>query len=161
MRIAVLGYAGSGKTYIANYISEKKSVPVLHLDSIKYDKEWKPIDNSFVLPQVLEFMSKEDWIIDGFYTYLLMEERLEKADMIILMLLPRFICLFQTIKRKKSRNQEGYKNDLNWWFVKFTLFGCRSKERQQTYAEIAGKYKEKTVVLKTKQQVASFMKSIK
>lgn len=161
MRIAVLGYAGSGKTYIANYISEKKSVPVLHLDSIKYDKEWKPIDNSFVLPQVLEFMSKEDWIIDGFYTYLLMEERLEKADMIILMLLPRFVCLFQTIKRKKSRNREGYKNDLNWWFVKFTLFGCRSKERQQTYAEIAGKYKDKTVVLKTKQQVANFMKSIK
>ena len=160
MRIAVLGYAGSGKTYISNYISEKKSIPVLHLDSIKYDKEWKPIDNSFVFPQVLEFMSKDDWIIDGFYTYLLMEERLKKADMIILMLLPRFICFFQTIKRKKSRNQEGYKNDLNWWFVKFTLFGCRNKVRQKTYAEIAEKYKAKTVVLKTKQQVTSFMKSI-
>ena len=160
MRIAVLGYAGSGKTYISNYISEKKSIPVLHLDSIKYDKEWKPIDNSFVLPQVLEFMSKDDWIIDGFYTSLLMEERLERADMIILMLLPRFICFFQTIKRKKSRNQEGYKNDLNWWFVKFTLFGCRNKERQKTYAEITEKYKEKTVVLKTKQQVTSFMKSV-
>lgn len=161
MRIAVLGYAGSGKTYISNYISKKKSVPVLNLDSIKYDKEWKPIDNSFVLPQVVEFMSKDDWIIDGFGTHLLMDERLEKADMIILMLLPRFTCLIQTVKRKKLRNREGYKKDLNWWFVNFTLFGCRSKERQRIYTEIEEKYKDKTVVLKTKQQVNSFIESIK
>lgn len=128
MKIAVLGYAGSGKTYISNYISKMKSIPCLHLDSIKYDKEWKPIDNSVVLPQVAEFMTKDDWIIEGFYRYLMMDERLEKADKIIMLLLPRFTCLLRTIKRKKARNQEGYKNDLNLWFVKFTLFGCRNRE---------------------------------
>ena len=85
MKIAVLGYVGSGKTYISNYISKKKSVPVLHLDTIKFDKEWKAIDDSLVLPIVSEFMSKDDWIIDGYYESLLMAERLEKADMIILM----------------------------------------------------------------------------
>jgi len=109
MRIAVLGYAGSGKTFVSDYLSQKKSIPVLHLDSVKYNKEWQPIDNELVLPQVMEFMERKDWIIDGFYKYLLMEERLEKADLIIILCLPRLLCLLRTIHRKKKREQAGYK----------------------------------------------------
>ena len=80
MKIAILGYVGSGKTYISNYISDKEKIPVLHLDAVKFDKEWKPIDDSLVLPIVAEFMAKDDWIIDGYYKTLLLEERLEKTD---------------------------------------------------------------------------------
>ena len=159
MKIAILGYAGAGKTYLADYISEKKNIPVLHLDDIKWNKEWKPVDDSLVLPQVSEFMAKENWIIDGYYKYLLYDERLEQADLIILLLLPRLTCFYRTLKRTKSRRQNGYKNDLNWWFVRFTLFGCRNKERRQTYAEITKKYKDKTVVLKTQRQVDEIIKN--
>lgn len=160
MRIAVLGYAGSGKTYLSDYIAEKKNIPVLHLDDVKWDKEWKPIDDSLVLPNVTEFMSKEDWIIDGYYKYLLMDERLDDADLIILLQLPRLTCFSRAIKRTKSRRKDGYKNDMNWWFVKFTLFGCRNKERRNYYAEIADKYNNKTIILKTKRQVDKFMKNV-
>ena len=90
----------------------------------------------------------------------LIDERFEKADKIIFLLLPRFTCFFRALKRTKSRRQEGYKNDFNWWFFKFALYGCRNKERRKYYAEIADKYKDKTVVLKTKQQVEEFMRSI-
>ncbi len=160
MKIAVLGYAGSGKTYLSDYIAQKKNIPVLHLDDIKCDKEWKPIDDSVVLPKVVDFMTKEDWIIDGYYTYLMMDERLQKAAKIVLLQLPRMTCFFRAVKRTKSRRQDGYANDMNWWFIKFTLFGCRNKERRSYYAEIAEKYKDKTVVLKTKRQVEEFMRSI-
>ena len=160
MKIVVLGYAGSGKTYLSDYIAQKKNIPVLHLDDIKWDKEWKPIDDSVVLPKVVDFMAQEDWIIDGYYTYLMIDERLQKADKIVLLQLPRMTCFFRAVKRTKSRRQDGYNNDMNWWFVKFTLFGCRNKERRKYYAEIADKYKDKTVVLKTKQQVEEFMRSI-
>lgn len=158
MKIAVLGYAGSGKTYLSDYISEKKNIPVLHLDEIKWDKEWNAIEDSLVLPQVSEFMANDDWIIDGYYKYLLYDKRLDDADMIVLLLLPRLTCFSRVVKRTESRRENGYKNDLNWWFVKFTLFGCRNKERRQTYAEITNKYKDKTVVLKTERQVDEFMK---
>lgn len=160
MKIAVLGYAGSGKTYLSDYISEKKNIPVLHLDEIKWNKEWKPIDDSVVLPQVSEFMANDSWIIDGYYKYLLYDERLEKADLIVLLLLPRFTCLYRVVRRAKFRRQEGYKNDLNLWFLNFTLFGCRNKERQQTYSEIAEKYKDKTVMLKSQRQIDKFIKNI-
>ncbi|MBR4049622.1 MAG: DNA topology modulation protein FlaR [Clostridia bacterium] len=160
MKIAVLGYAGSGKTYLSDYIGKNKNIPVLHLDDIKWDKEWMPVDDTIVLPQVADFMAKDDWIIDGYYTYLLIDERLETADKIILLQLPRMTCFFRALKRTKARRQDGYKNDMNWWFVKFTLFGCRNKERRKFYAEIAEKYKDKTVVQKTRKQVEEFMRSI-
>lgn len=153
MRIAVLGYAGSGKTYLSDYIAQKRKMPVLHLDSIKWDKEWKPVENSVVLPQVSEFMKKEDWIIDGYYDYLFFDERLEQADKIILLLLPRRTCFYQALKRTASRRKEGYKNDFNLWFIKFTLFGCRNKERQQVYADITKKYRSKTYVVRSRQQM--------
>lgn len=157
MKIAVLGYAGSGKTYLSDYLAEKNNIPVLHLDEIKWDKEWKPVDDSVVLPKVADFMTKDDWIIDGYYTYLMIDKRLEDADLIVLLQLPRLTCFSRAVKRTLSRRKDGYKNDLNWWFVKFTLFGCRNKERRQYYAETVEKYKNKTVVLKTKQQVDEFM----
>lgn len=160
MKIAVLGYAGSGKTYLSDYISEKYNIPVLHLDCVKWDKEWKAIDDSVVLPQVSDFMKNEKWIIDGFYQYLYYDERLEQADIIVLLQLPRFTCFYRAVKRTKSRRKDGYKNDLNWWFVRFTLFGCRNKERRQIYSDIIRKYKDKTVVLKNKRQVAEFMNCI-
>lgn len=159
MKIAILGYAGSGKTYLSDFLSEKNNIPVLHLDEIKWDKEWKQIDNSVVLPKVSALMANDDWIIDGYYDYLYYNERLESADLIVLLLLPRATCFYRAFKRTKSRRKDGYKNDLNLWFVKFTLFGCRNKERRQTYADIIKKYKEKTVVLKTVRQVKEFMKN--
>ena len=89
----------------------------------------------------------------------MLDKRLEDADKIVLLLLPRSTCFFRALKRTLSRRKAGYKNDMNWWFVKFTLFGCRNKERRQYYDKIAEKYNKKTIVLKTKQQVGKFMKN--
>ena len=88
MKIAIMGYAGSGKTCLAKYLSEKFHIPVMHLDEVKYTREWKPIDDSRVLPKVARFLENEHWIIDGNYTYLFQKERLDAADHILLMLLP-------------------------------------------------------------------------
>ncbi|MBO5934978.1 MAG: DNA topology modulation protein FlaR [Clostridia bacterium] len=160
MKIAVLGYAGSGKTYLSDYMAQKKKIPVLHLDDIKWNKEWKPIDDSVVLPAVTDFMNNEDWIIDGYYEYLLLEERLESADKIILLQLPRMTCFCRAVKRSKTRKAAGYVNDMNSWFIKFLLFGCRDKARRHFYNKTAKKYKYKTVVLKTKRQVEEFIKTV-
>ena len=105
MKIAILGYAGSGKTYLSDYISKKKNIPVLHLDDIKWDKEWKPVDDSVVPPKVADFMAKEDWIIDGYYTYLMIDERLQKADKIVLLQLPRATCFGVQLNEQRVANR--------------------------------------------------------
>jgi len=50
MRIAVLGYAGSGKIYISDCISKRKAIPCLHLDFIKYE--------FMAYPYILAWMQK-------------------------------------------------------------------------------------------------------
>ena len=161
MKIAVLGYAGSGKTYLSDYIAEKKNIPVLHIDDIKWDKEWKPIDNALVLPIVKDFLLQECWIIDGYYMDLLMDARLASADQIILLQLPRLTCFVSALKRTKSRKQQGYINDMNAWFIRFLLFGCRDKERCDFYSQIASRYQDKTVILLSRRQVNVFLKQFK
>ena len=61
MKIALMGYAGSGKTFLAKYLAEKLNMPVMHLDEVKYTKEWKPIPDEKVLPIVSDFLKKDDW----------------------------------------------------------------------------------------------------
>lgn len=160
MKIAIMGYAGAGKTYLSNFLSEKHSAPVLHLDTVKYDLDWKPVNDETALKTVSEFMAQESWIIEGNYERLLQKERLEAADQIILVLLPRFVCLYRALKRTKSRKAEGYNNDMNLFFIRFVLFGCRTKSRRQHYAEIVEKHKDKTVVLKSQTQINRFMASV-
>lgn len=157
MKIAIMGYSGSGKTYLSKYLSNQYQIPALHLDSIKYDKAWNPIDDSIVLPEVTAFMKQDDWIIDGNYSNLLQEERLKAADLIIFVMLPRINCLLRVLKRTKSRRLDGYENDINPWFIHFVLLGCRSKARRSSYSEIISKYKHKTVVLKSQRQINCFI----
>ena len=159
MKIAVTGFAGSGKSYLSEELSKKLNIPVLHLDHVKYTKEWKPIDDSEVLPKVEKFMENESWIIDGYYDYLLWERRFEEADKIILLLLPRLTCLISALSRTKGRRKRGYKNDMNLWFFRFILVGCRSRERMDKYAELENKYKDKTVVLRTRREVKEYLKT--
>ncbi len=150
MRIAIMGYSGSGKTYLANEIAKFKQIPILQLDAVQYTKDWTAIDKKVALKQVSDFMKQDDWIIEGHGTDLLLNERLNNADIIILMFFPRIQCLWRVIKRRKQRIAGGHTNDTNMKFIRFVLFGCRSKRRREEYHKIIENYKCKTVVLKNK-----------
>ena len=43
MRIAIIGYSGSGKSTLAKELSSFYGVPLLHMDRICNDKNWKPL----------------------------------------------------------------------------------------------------------------------
>lgn len=159
MKIAIMGYAGAGKTYLSNFISEKYSTPVLHLDTVKYDLNWQPVSDEVAFETVSDFMIQDNWIIEGNYEKLLQKERLEDADQIILVLLPRITCFCRALKRTKVRKAEGYKNDMNLFFIRFVLFGCRNKKRKAHYANILSLYKNKTIVLKSQKDIDRFIET--
>ncbi|MBQ8836769.1 MAG: DNA topology modulation protein FlaR [Clostridia bacterium] len=160
MKIAIMGYSGSGKTYLSEQLSAALKLPVLHLDLVQYTKDWKPIDENTAINSVSDFMEQDNWIIEGHGTNLLLEKRLEKADLIVLMFFPRLQCLFRVIKRKKNRKNEGHKNDTSFRFIRFVLFGCRNKKRREEYCKILSKYKEKVIILKSTKESEDFLKSV-
>ena len=161
MKIAIMGYPGGGKTFLSKILSAKYEIPIMHLDEVKFDKQWSAIDDSVVLPQVTSFMEKQDWIIEGNYASLLQEQRLDQADQIVLILLPRIACLFRALKRTKLRRREGYKNDINPWFLYFVLIESRNREQRKRFSEIIETYGRKVVILKTQKQIDQYVQSLR
>ena len=157
MKIAIMGYVGSGKSVLARNLSQKFSIPKLELDDIAFDLNWRAVDRMKILPDIQAFMEKESWIIDGNYDDLLQAQRLEAADLIIFVMLPRLQCLFRALKRTKERKAAGYQNDINPWFIRFLLFECRNKQRRMLYRAIQDEYQMKTVVLRSQTAINAFL----
>lgn len=157
MKIAIMGYVGSGKSVLARNLSNILSIPKLELDDIAFDKQWKSIDRKLILPEIQLFMEQDSWIIDGNYNDLLQKERLEMADQIIFVMLPRVQCLIRALKRTKDRTAAGYVNDINPWFIRFLLLDCRNTKRNLEYRRIAQVYRDKLIILRSQCAIDKFL----
>ena len=157
MKIAIMGYVGSGKSFLARKLAKKYDIPKLELDDIAFDLYWKPVARDKILPEIQAFMEQDSWIIDGNYGDLLQEQRLDMADRIIFVMLPGLQCFFRAIRRTKERKTAGYHNDINPWFIRFLLFDCRNRERKKAYNAILNQYSNKCVVLKTQRDIDRFI----
>lgn len=67
-RISIVGGSGSGKSTLCDILSEKFSLPAVHLDSINFKPNWIEIDKN-ERDKIISAKALEDkWIIDGNYT---------------------------------------------------------------------------------------------
>lgn len=161
MKIAIMGYTGSGKSVLARVLSNILNIPKLELDDIAFDLYWKPVDRAKILPEIQAFMAQESWIIDGNYNDLLQQQRLAMADRIVFVMLPRIQCLLRALRRSKERTAAGYHNDINPWFVRFLLFDCRNKARREEYQKIAKQYAHKLTVLKSQRDIDQYIHEVR
>ena len=161
MKIAVIGYSGSGKSTFAAQISKECDIPLLHLDTVYYTEGWGVRDTDERTEIINNFMSENDsWVIDGNYSKLLMSQRMESRDKIIFFNFPRYISLYRAVKRYltyKGRTRpsmaEGCEEKLDFEFIKWILFDGRSKEKKASYDRIANQYPQKFVRVKNDKQV--------
>ena len=161
MKIAVMGYVGSGKTVLSRFLAEHYRIPKVELDEVAFDLKWMPTNRDVLRCELAKFMEQNSWVIDGNYNDLLQDERLEKADSIIFVMLPRIACLVRALLRTKERKAAGYQNDINPWFIRFLLFGCRNRRRRAQYNQIAHRYAEKLVVLKSQKEIDRFVYQVR
>lgn len=161
MKIAILGYSGSGKSTLARKLGEYYNCDVLHFDAVQFLPNWEIRKQEEKERITKEFLDTHDaWVIDGNYSKLFLEQRLEEADMIILMQFNRCNCLYRVTKRYlKYRNQtrpdmgDGCNEKLDWEFVRWVLHDGRKKQTKERYRRITEQYKEKTIVLKSQRQL--------
>ena len=161
MKIAIIGYSGSGKSTLARKLSEQYDLPVLHFDTVQFRPGWeiRPQQSKEVMTRVFLDLHS-DWVIDGNYSKLYFEQRMEEADVIILLLFNKFSCLYRVTRRYlKYKNAtrpdmaQGCKEKLDWEFVKWILRDGRTKESQQRYQRVLTRYPEKTIVIKNQRQL--------
>lgn len=105
-RIAIVGSSGSGKSTLARQLGDALDLPVIHLDKHFWHPGWVG-----TLPQewnekVHQFATQESWIIDGNYRSTL-DIRLQTADTVIFLDLPRWLCAWRATKRRfQYRNRQ-------------------------------------------------------
>ena len=168
MKIAIIGYSGSGKSTLARKLGEHYKLPVLHFDRVQFRPNWE------IRPQASkEIMTKTfldlhtDWVIDGNYSKLSFERRMEEADVIILLLFNKLSCLRRvTCRYLKYKNStrpdmaDGCSEKLDWEFVKWILKDGRTKESKARYQGVMTRYPQKTVIVKNQRQLNRVQKHI-
>lgn len=168
MKVAIIGYSGSGKSTLAAKMGDIYNCPVLYLDRVHFKDNWIERDDETAKAILKDFMDKNDsWVIDGNYTKLLRDRRLKEADMIVFMSFSRLTCLRQAIKRYRTyqgKTRESMADNcpekMDMEFIKWILLDGRTKEKKEEYAETIRKYNEKTIILRNKKEVASFLETL-
>lgn len=167
MKIAIIGYSGSGKSTLAKKLSEIYNCPLLYLDTIQFEANWKIRDIDEGRLMVGEFLKNDSWIIDGNYREFLQEKRLQDTDKIIFMNFPRHICFPQAFKRylhykNKTRESmaDGCNEKFDLEFIKWLLFEGRKKSIKNHYNEICKCYKDKITIFRNNKDVENFLASL-
>ena len=97
-KIIVIGSSGSGKSTLSRQLSNILNIPVYHLDVLFWKPNWVMTTKDEQIDIQNLLLEKSYWLIDGNYTGI-MEDRLQLADTIIFLNLPRSICYFRVFKR--------------------------------------------------------------
>lgn len=169
MKIAIIGYSGSGKSTLAKYLGEKYQAEVLYLDTVHWLPGWIERENREEKEAIVaEFMNKHSsWVIDGNYSKLLHDRRMEEADKIIFMSFNRFSSFYRVIKRYvtykgKTRESitEGCPEKIDFEFAKWILYEGRTKDKRNQYKELIKKYPDKIVIIKNQKQLTKYYKDL-
>ena len=168
MKIAIVGYSGSGKSTLARELAQKYQTDVLHFDAVHFLPDWKIRSDDENKRITENFLNTHDsWVIDGNYSKLFYERRMEEADIIILLLFNRFSCLYRAycryIRYKNTTRPdmaEGCKEKFDLEFIKWILWDGRRKKKKERYKGLVSQYGDKAIVIKNQKQLDIYIQSI-
>ena len=97
-RLVIIGPPGSGKTTLAGTISGIKGLPVIQVDSLRFDSDGELVSQEKFDSDTAEVISADRWIVEGNHRSTL-PQRCRQADEVIILDLPRRICWWRAVKR--------------------------------------------------------------
>ncbi len=160
MKIHIIGGSGTGKTYFAKALSEKHSIKHYDLDDIQWDNNADgygvkmPIEKRTVL--LNEILKNDSWVIEGVY-YAWVGDCFKQADIIYLLDIPKRIYFFRIIKRSIMRKiglEKGKKETFKSVYNLLKWTNTYQKKNLPAIKELLKEYKEKTIVIRNKQEIS-------
>jgi adenylate kinase family enzyme len=97
-RILIIGSGGAGKSTFAKALGAILELPVIHLDQAYWKPGWEKPSREEWSQTVDALIAQHAWIMDGNFGGTL-PQRMKRADAIILLDIPRWICLWRVAKR--------------------------------------------------------------
>ena len=99
-KISIIGNACSGKTSLSRALAKRYNLPLTHVDSIQFLSEMRIRDPNETRKILEEIACQEEWIIEGLGPLKIIESRLKKSDVIILIRLPLWQSYYWGLKRQ-------------------------------------------------------------
>lgn len=165
MKIHIIGCSGSGKTYLANALSKKYTIPHFDLDDIQWDNNAKgygkkrPLDERKALLQ--EILFNNEWIIEGVY-YDWVQQSFDEADKIYVLNTPGYLyksrIIMRSIKRKLGI-QKGKKETLKSVYNLLKWTETFQNKNLKEIKSILDRYDNKVIWLSSKKDVEEIIKA--
>ena len=106
MKIIIIGNGGTGKSTLAQKIGQELAIPVTYLDLIMWNKDWDRLPEREFKKKLDEITRTKDWLIEGWGYHSTLNDRIEKADVIIYLQFPLQFCLKSVLERNTKYNNK-------------------------------------------------------
>lgn len=122
----VSGCSGSGKSTLTRFLAQKRDLSAIHMDVHYWKPNWVETPEAEWRKTLTQLAGREHWVLDGSFPAT-MDISLPRAQVLIILDLPRWLCLFRAIKRifiySKSRRRpdmaEGCDEKVDFSFYRY------------------------------------------
>ncbi|MBO0460622.1 topology modulation protein [Enterococcus sp. DIV1298c] len=143
MKIMIMGQSGAGKSTLARSLQKMTGSPLLALDRLWLKTDYGKEAERWLFQEQERFMAdNSDWIIEGNYLSIA-KERIEQADLILLLRLPRHHAIYRVIKRSIKRKldkrtrpdvPEEFKEKFDQEYLDFLRYVWRYRKEKEPLA---------------------------
>jgi adenylate kinase family enzyme len=105
-RILIYGVTGSGKTQLAQTLSEVAGIPWHSVDDLTWEPGWNEVPNDEQRARICAICQGDEWILDTAYAKW-KEIPLAQAELIVALDYPRWVSLGRLLRRTVARAIDG------------------------------------------------------
>jgi adenylate kinase family enzyme len=105
-RVVIVGCPGSGKSTLAARLGQRLGIPVLHLDWLFWRPEHQG-DTARFRASLTAALAAETWISEGNLVVASFDLRLARADTLIVLERPQWLCFWRVFLRALGRGGDG------------------------------------------------------
>lgn len=165
-RVLVIGSSGAGKSVFAARLAERTGLPLVHLDAIYWRPGWIATPKEAWARTVDGLLARDAWVMDGNYAGT-MDRRLAACDTVVLLDLPRTVCLVRAVKRRIVHHRRsrpdmtaGCEERLTWQFIRW-IWEYPAKRRPGVLAKLAAlRPGQRAVVLRSTAEIEAFLRTL-